>query len=128
MSENKFVYNYSAPTEDERREIEDIKKQYSGEQVKRDNLTRLRELDRRVKMPPLILSIVLGVVGVLVFGTGLTMVLEWLLYAWGIVVAAVGVALTACAYPIRKLLEKRGKARYGDEILQLSEQLLNGNK
>ena len=44
MSENKFVYNYSAPTEDERREIEGIRKQYSGEQVKKDSLSRLREL------------------------------------------------------------------------------------
>lgn len=128
MSENKFVYNYSAPTEDERREIEGIRKQYDGEQVKKDSLSRLRELDKRVKNPPLIISIVLGVVGVLVFGTGLTMILEWSLYVWGILVMVVGIVPVSIAYPLRKRLVKRNKERYGDEILKLSGELLNENK
>lgn len=128
MSENKFVYNYSAPTEDERREIEGIRKQYGGEQVKKDSLSRLRELDKRVKNPPLILSIILGVVGVLVFGTGLTMILEWSLYVWGILVMVVGIVPVSIAYPLRKKLVKRNKERYGDEILKLSGELLNENK
>lgn len=128
MSENKFVYNYSAPTEDERREIEGIRKQYGGEQVKKDSLSRLRELDKRVKNPPLILSIILGVVGVLVFGTGLTMILEWSLYVWGILVMVVGIVPVSIAYPLRKRLVKRNKERYGDEILKLSGELLNENK
>lgn len=128
MSENKFVYNYSAPTEDERREIEGIRKQYGGEQVKKNSLSRLRELDKRVKNPPLILSIILGVVGVLVFGTGLTMILEWSLYVWGILVMVVGIVPVSIAYPLRKRLVKRNKERYGDEILKLSGELLNENK
>lgn len=128
MSENKFVYNYSAPTEDERREIEGIRKQYGGEQVKKDSLSRLRELDKRVKNPPLILSIILGGVGVLVFGTGLTMILEWSLYVWGILVMVVGIVPVSIAYPLRKRLVKRNKERYGDEILKLSGELLNENK
>lgn len=128
MSENKFVYNYSAPTEDERREIEGIRKQYGGEQVKKDSLSRLRELDKRVKNPPLILSIILGGVGVLIFGTGLTMILEWSLYVWGILVMVVGIMPMSIAYPLRKRLVKRNKERYGDEILKLSGELLNENK
>lgn len=128
MSENKFVYNYSAPTEDERREIEDIKKQYGGGQVKKDNLTRLRELDKRVKQPPLIISIVLGVVGVLTFGTGLTMALEWSLIVWGAVVMVIGIVPMAVAYPLRKAMVKSNKKKYGDEIIKLSEELLNENK
>lgn len=128
MSENKFVYNYSAPTEDERREIEGIRKQYGGEQVKKNSLSRLRELDKRVKNPPLILSIILGVAGVLIFGTGLTMILEWSLYVWGILVMVVGIVPVSIAYPLRKRLVKRNKERYGDEILKLSGELLNENK
>lgn len=128
MKENKFVYNYSAPTEDERREIEDIRKQYDGEQVKKDNLTRLRELDKRVKKPPLIISIVMGVVGVLIFGTGLTMALEWSLIIWGSVVMAVGIVPMAAAYPLRKAMVKSNKKKYGDEIIKLSNELLNENE
>lgn len=128
MSENKFVYNYSAPTEGERREIEHIKRQYGGEQVKTDNLTRLRELDRRVKQPPLIVSIVLGVVGLLIFGTGLTMALEWSLILWGAVVMIVGIIPMAVAYPLRKAMVKRNKKKYGDEIIKLSNELLNENR
>ena len=128
MSDNKFVYNYSAPTEDERREIEDIKKQYDGGQVKKDNLTRLRELDKRVKRPPLIVSILLGVVGVLIFGTGLTMALEWVQYvgyAWSVVVMVVGIVPVAAAHPVRKAMVKSNKKKYGDEIIKLSNELLN---
>lgn len=128
MSDNKFVYNYSAPTEDERREIEDIKKQYDGGQVKKDNLTRLRELDKRVKRPPLIVSILLGVVGVLIFGTGLTMALEWSLIIWGSVVMAVGIVPMAIAHPVRKAMVKSNKKKYGEEIIKLSNELLNENK
>lgn len=128
MSDNKFIYNYAAPTEEERREIEDIRKQYNGEQEKKDNLTRLRELDKRVKKPPLIISIVVGVVGVLIFGTGLAMVLEWSLLGWGVAVMAIGAVPAAIAYPLRKMLTKRNKERYGDEIIKLSNELLNENK
>ena len=121
---NRFSYTYAAPTEQERSEVERIRRQYAQDGVE-SGIERLRKLDVKVKRAPLIVSVTLGVVGVLIFGLGLTMVLEWSLFAWGAVVAAVGVVPMAIAYPVKKALLKRNKAKYGDEILKLSDEILN---
>lgn len=131
MNNHKFTFSYDAPTEDERREIEDIRKQYSpapAAQEKEDKLETLRRLDEKVKRPPLILAISLGVVGVLVFGLGLTMVLEWQLLAGGIAVMVAGAVLMALAHPLRLAWLKHNKKKYGERIVQLSEELLNDRK
>lgn len=125
MNDNKFVYKYSAPTKEERREIEDIKRRYGTQENTNDKLARIRKLDARVKNAPMALSITLGVVGVLVFGLGLTMILEWQILVWGIVVMALGCIPMAFAYKAYSLLFDRNKKKYGEEILKLSDELLN---
>lgn len=128
MSDNKFTYTYSAPTESERREIESIKNQYSSSGSAPSWLERLRRLDARVKNFAAILSISVGIVGVLSFGFGLSAVLEWKRYALGIPFALVGAAVAALALPVHRLALARGKRKYGAEILRLSEELLNGDE
>lgn len=127
MSEEneKFTYSYAAPTESERREIEDIKKQYDGRAQTADSLTRLRTLDRRVKRTPKLLAVISCVAAVLLFGFGLTLVLEWGQYVWGIIVMLAGVAGMVLVKPLHAYLLKRSKLKYGDEILRLSKELLN---
>lgn len=122
---NKFDYTYSAPTESERREIEDIRKKYVSVENKADNLEKLRALDARVKNPPTLIAYVLGVVGVLIAGLGMAMVMEWNLMLWGVIVGVIGVAVAAAAYPVYKLMLARNKRKYGDEIIALTDELLN---
>lgn len=125
MNDDKFVYKYSAPTKEELREIEDIKCRYSTqENDTNDKLARIRKLDARVKNGPMALSITLGIIGVLVFGLGLTMILEWQILVWGIVVMAVGCFPMAFAYKAHSLLFERNKKKYGEEILKLSDEVL----
>ena len=64
---NRFHYTYSAPTEEERREIESIRREYQPREKKETDLERLRALDRKVKNLPMAVGLSLGVVGVLVF-------------------------------------------------------------
>ena len=127
MSENKFVYNYSAPTEEERLEIEDIQKQFVPTATKEDKLTRLRRLNKQVNNPPKIFAYCFGVFATLVFGLGMTMVLQWSLYIWGTIVGVVGASLMGVTYPIYKAILNRNKKRYGQEIIELSNELLNQN-
>ncbi|MBQ8342351.1 MAG: hypothetical protein IJY22_08290 [Clostridia bacterium] len=126
MEQNKkFEYTYSAPTEQERREIESIRRQYLDPMATAEGkLERLRRLDAYVANSATCWSLVVGVIGLLVFGLGMAMVLHWALYLWGILVAAVGVAPIACAYPLYRWMLRRNKAKYGEEILRLSEELL----
>ena len=120
-----FNYKYTAPTEEERKEIASIRRQYAPQEQTESKMERLRRLDALVKNTAIIWSLALGVVGTLVFGAGLTMILEWSILLWGIVLMAVGSVPVAIAYPVYKWLLKKYKNRYGDEILRLSEELLN---
>ncbi|MCD8040126.1 MAG: hypothetical protein LUF82_01270 [Clostridia bacterium] len=128
MSEEKFNYSYSAPTENERKEIESIRRGYLPQEKTYSKLERLRQLDKKVKTPATAVAAIFGVAGVLVFGFGLTMVLQWALYVWGSVVAALGAVLMVAAYPAFNLILKRNKAKYGQEIIELSEELLGDSK
>jgi hypothetical protein len=53
------------------------------------------------------------------------MILEWNIWLWGIVLMAVGSIPIALAYPVYKKVLKKYKNRYGEEIIKLSEELLN---
>ena len=126
QKEGKFSYTYSAPTEAERREIESIRNQYSATGKKPDTaIERLRNLNKKVKMFPTVFAYVLGVIGILIAGVGMTMVLEWNIFIWGCIVGAIGFAIAAVVYPIYRALYNRNKRKYGQEIIDLSNELLN---
>ena len=122
---NQFNFKYTAPSQEERKEIDSIRRQYLSQENSETKIERLRRLDGLVKNTATIWSLVLGVLGCLIFGVGLTMVLEWNILLWGIVVMVIGSIPMMIAYPIYKRILHRGKEKYGEEILRLSEELLN---
>ena len=124
--DNKFSYTYSAPTEEERREIDSIRQRYvKQERNEESKLERLRKLDGKVRNPATIIALVFGIVGLLTLGLGLTCVLEWNLWTEGIVFMIVGFIPVALAYPIHGLILARNRKKYGDEIIKLTEELLS---
>lgn len=127
MDDNKFSYSYSAPTDKERREIEEIRNKYSEENKKNSKISRLKELDAKVRRIPMLIGILLGIFGTLIFGTGLTMILEWQKFLWGVIVMGAGGVSIVAAYFIHAALSSYYKDKYGKEILSLSEELLSDN-
>ena len=111
---DKFNYTYSAPTEEERREIESIRSAYTGGEHAR-KLERLRSLNKHVRNMPMCVALTLGIVGVLIFGLGMTMILEWSVLAGGVAVAALGVLPMAFAAPAYNLVLKREKEKHKEE-------------
>lgn len=128
--ENKgFEYNYSAPTSDERQEVESIRKQYAERKgAEESKLERLRRLDGRVKNTANCVAIGVGVLGCLLFGAGLSLVLEFGELLWGVLLSLLGFVPMAAAYPLHGFCTRRGKKKYGEEILRLSEEILNESK
>lgn len=129
MHNNRFEYKYSVPTERERREIESIKRQY----IRQDDITeanklmRLRRLHKSIVNTATAVSLVLGIVGTLIFGGGMALIMEFSQLAVGIVVAAIGIIPMALAYPVYKLVFKSKKKKHGEEILRLSDELLGND-
>lgn len=120
-----FEYTYSAPTEREKKQIESIRKQYAPKpQTTEDAFECLKKLNAKVYDAARCASLSVGVVGILIFGFGLTMILEWSIWLWGIVTMAIGCIPVALAYPIYRWLLARGKRKYGTEIVRLSDELL----
>lgn len=122
---DKFDYTYSAPTENERREIEDIRKLYNAPPKVESDLESLRKLNKKVTNPPKAVAAVMCVVGVLIFGLGMALALEWGLYLWGVLVSLAGAGVLGATYPVYRAILKRNKQRYGRQIIELSDKLLN---
>ena len=127
----KFEYTYSAPTEEERKEIEALRREYSPRESA-GALERLRALDKKVRLPADITAIVLGVAGILLLGLGMCLTMDVLasgtaFFVLGVVVGIIGIGLTVANYYIHRAILNRRKKKYGEEVLKLTEQLLNGN-
>ncbi|MBQ8545582.1 MAG: hypothetical protein IJ437_01440 [Clostridia bacterium] len=123
--ENKFEFTYKALTENERSTVESIKDQYRTKTKDEQAYERIIHLDRKIKNTAQAVALAVGVVGALIFGLGMSMVLAWDIYVWGIIVAILGTPFIALAPILNKLLLKKGKEKHGEEILSLSEELLN---
>ncbi len=123
MQQNNNVYTYSAPSEKERRRAQSIVNEYNVKEPA-SAYEKLLVLDKTVKTAPTAVSLTLGIVGTLIFGLGMAMCLEWLLFIPGIIVSTVGIIPLALAYPIYNLMLKKNKAKYKEQILKLGEELL----
>ena len=120
-SKNTFEYSYSSKRQGE---VEKIRNKYI---IKEENkMEQLRKLDNEVERPGTMVSIVIGVIGSLILGGGMSicMVGENPNYPLGILVGIAGFAVLGTAYPIYKKITEKQKAKLGPQILALSEELL----
>ena len=118
--ENTFEYTYSAQRQEE---VEAIKKKYLPNE---DMMEQLRKLDRSVETQGTMCAIMIGVIGTLVFGTGMSLAMVWAktFFVLGIICGIIGMALIATAYPVYKLVIKKQRKKVAPQILALSEELL----
>ncbi len=124
MQNNNFKYKYSAPTEKERREIESIRRQYISDTSEERKLERLKKLHFGIKYRATLSAVFLGVFGILLFGGGMALCLEFSQMTTGIILSAVGVLPMFLAYPLYLAVLKLQKKKYSEEIIRLSDELL----
>lgn len=121
--ENSFEYTYSAP---QQKEIQKIRRKYLPKEQAESKLDELRRLDRSAEKPGTVVSLILGVLGTLIFGAGMSCVLvlphtEY--FVWGIVIGLAGMVILALAYPVYKWMTKKRRAKIAPRILELTEEL-----
>ena len=121
-----FEYTYSAQRQ---QEVEQIRKAYLPREE--DKMTELRRLHAIPTQKAQALSQAVGILGVLILGTGMSLcmtelgaALGSLAMVLGIVIGIAGMVLIALAYPLytRTLCRERGKI--APEILRLTDELL----
>ncbi len=123
----KFTMTYSAPSADERMEIESIKRQYLPETERKEKTDKLKKVHSKTQNIPKIILGILCTVGILVFGTGLTMILKFNNLIWGSVVGILGIAIFTSAFYISKFIKSKLLQKNSDEILKLSDEILGIN-
>ena len=120
--ENKetFSYTYSAK---EQEEIKKIREKYIPKET--DKMEQLRRLDAGVTQKCTVISLVIGIIGALILGTGMSMCMVWTeLFVLGIIVGIVGIVMVSAAYPLYSYVTKKGREKIAPEIIRLTDELM----
>ncbi len=129
--ENKegFNYTYSAK---EQAEIQKIRNKYSTPVEHEDKMAQLRRLDASVYSKATTAALVIGIIGALIMGLGMSLVMTDIGAALGTVLAmiigisvgVIGIILVCLAYPIYNRTLKKEREKIAPEILRLTDELM----
>ena len=111
-----FNYTYSAKQQSE---IANIRKKYMP--AEEDKMELLRKLDRSVTTKGTVISLIVGILGALILGVGMSF--EGMVIS-GLIVGIIGIAVVSVAYPIYLKVTKAERERIAPEIIRLSDELM----
>lgn len=114
--------------------VQKIRTQYT----ERENtqLDELKALDKKVKKPANVFAVVFGSISAVVMGSGMSLVMtdigsiigiESPMFP-GIIIGVVGLVMALLTYPMYKKILNSRKKKYANEIIKLSDNIMNGNK
>ena len=103
------------------RKAEGIRRQYLARGT--NKMEQLQKLDSKVKLPGKIASGILGVMGALVMGAGMSLVMVWGDMTMGLILSIPGLAVLLLVFLVCHLITKSRKKKYAPEIMRLSEDL-----
>lgn len=120
QDEEKFSYTYSAK---EQEEINRIRKKYVATE---DKMERLRKLDAGVNAKAATVSIIVGIIGALIMGIGMSCAMVWqgMWFIPGIIIGIIGMIILALAYPIYQKVIKKEREKVAPEIIRLTDELM----
>lgn len=116
-----FQYTYSA---NEQEELKRIRSKYAPKEENKMDL--LRRLDAQVYQKATMYAIIVGVIGALILGTGMSCCMVWggAVFVLGIIVGIIGLAVVGLAYPLYNRTLKKERERIAPEILRLADELM----
>lgn len=124
-----FNYTYSAKEQDE---IRKIRNKYTNTVTEEDNMTKLRRLDESVTSKATVISLVVGVIGTLIMGFGMSLIMTDIgnnlgtagALIVGIVLGVIGLGIACTAYPIYNHTVKKEREKIAPEIIRLTDELM----
>ena len=116
-----FQYTYSAK---EQEELKRIRSKYIPKEE--NKMDMLRQLDAQVTQKATMYAIIVGVIGALILGTGMSCCMVWggAVFVLGIFVGVIGLAIVSLAYPLYNRTLKKERERIAPEILRLTDELM----
>ena len=121
-----FKMTYSAQQQEE---IQSIRQKYVPKEESK--MDKLRALDARVTQKATMVSIIVGIIGAMVLGCGMSLIMSDFgkalgdaAFPVGIVAGALGIALVALAYPVYHRTLKKEREKIAPQILQLTDELM----
>jgi cbb3-type cytochrome oxidase subunit 3 len=129
--ENKESFNYTYSAK-EQEEIKAIRKKYAVQEQTEDKMAQLRRLDAGVYSKATVAALVVGMIGALVMGTGMSLVMTEIGAFLGTVMAmivgiglgVIGIILVCLAYPLYNRTLKKEREKIAPEILRLTDELM----
>ena len=129
--ENKESFNYTYSAK-EQEEIKAIRKKYVTPEETEDKMAQLRRLDAGVYSKATTVSLIVGVIGALIMGIGMSLVMTdignilgtTLALVIGIITGIIGIIPVCLAYPIYNRTLKKEREKIAPEILKLTDELL----
>ncbi len=114
-----FHYTYSPAQQSE---LKRIRAKYLP--TEEDKMTQVRRLDARVYNRACIGALIVGILGAMIFGLGLSLCLVWQHYVLGVIIGVLGVIACLPAYPLYLFITKKERDKVAPEILRLTEELM----
>ena len=129
--ENKESFNYTYSAK-EQEEIKRIRKKYTAPAAEEDKMAQLRRLDASVYSKATTVALVVGIIGALIMGFGMSHVMTdigavlgtMLAMVIGIGAGVIGIILVCLAYPLYNRTLKKEREKIAPEILRLTDELM----
>ena len=128
---NGFKFTYSAK---EQQEIKAIRDKYASPTKEENTMEKLRRLDEGVTQKASAVSLVFGVIGALILGSGMSLAMtdigtvlnlnSGLSMLIGIIIGVLGIVLVSLAYPLYNSIVKAERKKIAPEIIRLTDELL----
>lgn len=121
-----FKMTYSA---EQQAQVEAIRKKYLPKEE--DKMAQLRALDASAERKATVTAIIIGVIGSLLLGVGMSLVmtdfgagLGAAAFVLGIIIGVIGLCVLGVAYPVYNSTLKKERKRIAPEVLKLTEELM----
>lgn len=114
--------------------VQKIRTQYTEKEHTR--LDALKELDAKVKRPANVFAYVFGGIGVIVMGSGMSLIMSDIgdtlgmenPMVPGIVIGVAGMLMAIVNYPIYKGILTSRRKKYADQVMKLSDDIMASGK
>ena len=112
--------------------IQKIRTQYT--EKKDTALDKLKALDRHVKRPTEVFAYIFGSISAIIMGSGMSLVMTDIANTLGIansmpigiVIGVIGMLMAIINYPIYKKMLGARREKYAEQIIALSDEIMNG--